>query len=166
MLTSRAHPQDGGPWRDGHRHHGHAHFWERALSRGQFISAAAGAAGAALSSGLWTPLLAQAAPPSSSIAPKPIPGGLQPFGPGTEVFHQYAPPVDTQFGGLPWPAFDMSQITDFNGAMAVARIRGTGTLTQGAVITPGALYDADMRFMQGLYVGVDGQEHQGTFGEF
>ena len=136
------------------------------MSRGQFIKTAAGAGAAALSAGLWMPALAQAAPSSSSIAPKPIPGGGQPFGPGTEVFHNYAPPVDPQIGGLPWPELDLSQITDFKGAMAVARIQGTGTLTQGAVITQGALYDADMRFMKGRYVGVDGEEHQGTFGEF
>jgi hypothetical protein len=152
-----------GPSQGGRPYKGHAHFWERAMSRRQFISAAAGAA---LSSGLWTPLLAQAAPPSSSIAPTPIPGGGQPFGPGTEVFHNYAPPVDPQIGGLPWPELDLSQITDFNGAMAVARIQGDGTLTQGAIITQDVYYDADMRFMQGLYVGVDGQEHQGTFGFF
>jgi hypothetical protein len=153
-----------GPRRNGHGHHGHAHFWERALSRGQFIRTAAGATGAALSSGLWLPALAHA--DDFDDLPKPIPGGGQPFGPGTEVFHNYAPPVDPQIGGLPWPELDLSQITDFKGALAVARIQGTGTLTQGAVITPGALYDADMRFMQGRYVGVDGEEHQGTFGFF
>jgi hypothetical protein len=145
---------------------GHAHVWQRALARREFMRVAAGTAGLALGSRLWMPLLAQAAPSSSSIAPKPIPGGGQPFGPGTEVFHNYAPPVDPQIGGLPWPELDLSQITDFKGAMAVARIQGTGTLTQGAVITQGALYDADMRFMQGRYVGVDGEEHQGTFGFF
>jgi hypothetical protein len=59
----------------------------------------------------------------------------------------------------------MAQITDFDGAIAVARIVGTGTLTQGGVATT-APYDADMRVMQGLYVGLDGNHHQGTFGFF
>jgi hypothetical protein len=159
---SHTHPGSiprGAPYR------AHAHFWQRALARRAFIRVAAGTAGLALGSGLWTPLLAQAAAPSSGAAPKPIPGGGQPFGPGTEVFHNYAPPVDPQIGGLPWPELDMAQITDFDGAIGVARIVGTGKLTQGGVTTT-APYDADMRFMQGLYVGLDGNHHQGTFGFF
>jgi hypothetical protein len=149
---------------DGYQHAGHAHFWQRALARRQFLRSAAGATGLALGSGLWMPVLARAAPPSSSVLPNPIPGGF--VGPGGELYHNFAPPVDPQLGGLPWPQFDLSPITDFNGALGVARIEGTGTLTTSAGTTTGVPFDADMRFVKGLYVGVDGNNHQGTFGFF
>lgn len=45
--------------RDGSPRVGHAHFWQRAMSRGQFSETAAGATGAALTSGLWMPALAR-----------------------------------------------------------------------------------------------------------
>src|SRR2546430_4761076 len=60
---------------------GHAHFWERALSRRQFLSATGLAGGAMVTSSVWMPLLTEAS--RSSIAPKPIPYrttiGGQPF---------------------------------------------------------------------------------------
>src|SRR5262249_56789852 len=137
-----------------------------ALARREFMRVAAGGAGLALGSGLWLPTLAQAAS-SSSVAPKPITGGfVGPPGVPGELYHNFAPPVDPEIGGLPWPKNDLSPITDFNGAIGVARIVGTGTLTQGGVTTKGAPYDADMRFVQGVYVGTDGKRHQGTFGFF
>src|SRR5436305_13914899 len=101
-----------------HHHHyvGHTHFWERAmLSRRQFMTAAAATTGVVLGSGLWMPGLAQA----SGNAPRPIPGGIQPFGPGTELFHVF--PVG--------PGVEESTITDFHGAIAAAEIQGTGTGT-------------------------------------
>jgi len=127
---------------------------------------AAGTAGLALGSGFWLPTVAQAARPDSAAAPKPIPGGfVGPPGVPGELYHFFAPPVDPSIGGLPWPKNDLSPITDFNGAIGVARITGTGTLTTGAGKTP-APYDADVRFVDGLYVGVDGKHHHGTFGFF
>jgi hypothetical protein len=101
------------------------------------------------------PIAARAARPPSS-EPSPIPGGIQPFGPGTEVFHLF----------LPEPGNEPSTITDFNGFLGVARITGYGTATDGAGQTRRLFYDADMRFMKGLYVGKDGRHRQGTFGFF
>ena len=137
---------------DGHRYVGHTHFWERALmSRRQFMTAAAGATGVVLGSGLWMPGLALA----DDNAPRPIPGGIQfPFA-GTEVFHVF-PPVH---GAEP------STIFDFNGFVGVAHLTGTGTGTDTATGTSSSLlFDVDNRFMQGVYVGVDGKKHTGTFG--
>lgn len=75
MWTSRAHTQDNGPLRDGPRHHGHAHFWERAMSRGTFIKVAAGAGGVALGASLdVTPARAWPVQPVQGF-PTPIPGG-------------------------------------------------------------------------------------------
>jgi hypothetical protein len=128
---------------------GHAHFWQRALSRRQFILAGAGGTAAAtlLSSRLWMPQLASAAR-YAPVAPKPIPLTLAPGLP----FH-------VQLLG---PGHEPSTITDFNGFIGVADVQGTGTGTG-----PGAgtlLFDTDMRFMSGEYIGVDGKHHYGTFG--
>jgi hypothetical protein len=139
----------------GHRHRGHAHFWQRAaLTRRRLIRTAAGGTAAALAAPLWLPALAQAAPPSGA-APRPIPSGQQFFGPGTEVFHVFLGKGE-----------ENSTITDFNGAIAAAHILGTATEIHGSTRTPGLIVDGDVRFMKGLYVGVDGRVHQGTFGFF
>ena len=135
----------------GHHYGGHTHFWERALlSRRQFMTAAAGATGVVLGSGLWMPGLASA----HSIAPRPIPGGVQPFGPGTEVFHVF--PIAA--------GVEPSSITDFHGAIGAAEVQGTGTATNTETgATSSLVFDVDARFMQGIYIGVDGESHHGTF---
>jgi hypothetical protein len=133
-------------------HHGHAHFWERALSRGGFLKVAAGTAGAALGTNTIAPLLAEAAR-ASDATPKPIPGGFS-LGPGEPTFHA--------LGGL---GTEPASITDFNGVVGIAFVTGTGTgmdTTTGA--TRSLLFDSDMRFMQGEYIAVDGHHYQGTFG--
>jgi hypothetical protein len=140
-----------GPPGAGHRHVGHAHFWERALSRGQFLRTAAGVGGAALSSGLWMPSLAQAAKPVPA-APNPIPGTTV-FIPGTPAFHVNAP----------GPGVEVATITDFNGIVGVAHVTGTG-MGMDASGMSALTFDADMRFQQGLYRGVDGHNYQATFG--
>jgi len=134
-----------------HRYAGHAHFWERAMmSRRQFIGTAFGATGAVLSSGLWMPGVALA----HGSAPKPIPGGIQPFGPGTEVFHLF----------LPGHGNEPSTITDFHGSIGIAEVQGTG---RGLDTRTGhqqpLLFDVDTRFMKGVYIGLDGERHRGTF---
>jgi hypothetical protein len=59
---------------------------------------------------------------------------------------------------------DPSSITDFKGFVGVADVRGHGTARNpdGSVET--LLFDTDMRFMQGTYVGQDGAVHEATFG--
>ena len=121
------------------------------LSRRQFMTAAAGATGVVLGSGFWIPGLALA----NDNAPRPIPGGLQPFGPGTEVFHVF----------LPGHGAEPSTITDFHGFIGIAEIQGTGTGTDTSTgATTSLLFDTDTRFMKGVYIGVDGEKHSGTFG--
>ena len=139
----------------GHPYGGHTHFWERAmLSRRQFIGTSVGAASAVLSSGLWLPAVAHA-DENDHVAPRPIPGGTPILGPGTEVFHVFLP----EHGSEP------STIFDFKGFVGVAHLQGTGTGTDTSTgnTTP-LVFDVDNRFMQGIYVGVDGKKHQGTFG--
>ena len=140
-----------GQSQNGHRYVGHTHFWERALlSRRQFMLKAAGATGAVLSSGLWMPAVALA----GGAAPKPIPVGFKAFG---KFFH-----LDPT---SPGPSAENSAIFDFQGFIGATDIGGTGT---GIDTSTGQqhplLFDVDMRFMQGAYIGVDGQQHSGTFG--
>jgi hypothetical protein len=146
----------------GHPHRGHAHFWQRAaMKRRRLMRTAAGGTAAALGAPLWLPALAQAerddghARRPNGAAPRPIPGGQQFFGPGTEVFHVFL-----------GPDVENSTITDFNGVIAAAHILGTVTEIQGNQRTSGLLVDGDVRFMQGVYIGVDGKARHGTFGFF
>lgn len=120
---------------------GHAHFWERALSRRQVITTAAVSAGtaAALSSGLLAPVLADARHASS--APKPIPEVIMPGTP----FHVLSPGSE-----------EPSTINDFKGFIGATEIQGHGSHD--------LLLDVDMRFMQGASIGVDDHVHQGVFG--
>lgn len=141
------------PSRSEHRHVGHRHFWERAvLSRRQFIGAAAGATGVVLGADMWMPALASAH--AGAVAPRPIPGGIQPFGPGTEVFHVF----------LPGRGAEPSTITDFHGSVGIANLRGMGTATDTRrEKTTRLIYDIDTRFMKGVFIGTDGRRHRGAF---
>jgi len=122
------------------------------LSRRNFLTSAAGAAGLAF----WLPQSAQAGQGrGKSVAPKPIPGGVSPLG----IFIHHFPALPT---GTPLSALsDPSQITDFKGFVGLNRIRGGGTSPQFA----GTLaFQADMGFMKGQFIAEDGNLHQGVFG--
>jgi len=62
------------------------------------------------------------------------------------------------------PGMDPSAITDFNGFVGVADVQGTGTATNPDGSTETLLFDTDMRFMSGTYVGQDNAVHKGVFG--
>jgi hypothetical protein len=127
---------------------GHRHFWQRALSRRQVILSAASGSALVAGAGLLAPRLAFAARPTSAVAPVPIVGTIFPDAP----FHIMFPSAD-----------EPSAIGNFNGFVGAVELQGTGTGRQGGT-SETLLFDADMRFMQGVYVGVDGNTHQGTFG--
>jgi hypothetical protein len=138
--------------------HGHRHFWHRAQSRRRLIQAAGGLALAGLGATRGTRTFAQEA---SSVSPKPIAGG------GFEVEGELLHVYDYIPGNEP------STIGDFRGLVAINHLSGEGTVLRGSnsggISTPTAtgdrlVYDADMRVMKGLYIGEDGQEHEGTFG--
>jgi hypothetical protein len=95
-----------------------------------------------------------------SVVP-PIPIPEQPVGPG---IHAFLPgPADAPASQLPFGR-DPSTITDFTGFVGDVHVQMTGTPKGGtgtdAVST---LSDVDLRFMQGIYKGVDGRFHFGTF---
>ena len=126
-----------------------ADIWSRALSRRGFIAAGAGVAGAVALMPLLgsSPALAGGGP-----EPKPIPGGSVPPPAGAHVW-------------LPQRGLEPSTIFDFDGAVALADVWGSGEAQQGGHSFP-AYFNADMRFMSGRYVGHDGVTREGSFGFF
>ena len=132
---------------------GHAHFWEREMSRHQFIKTAAGATGIILGAGAFFPTALQAA--TQAARPRPIPGGVRFAGPRSPFLHIFPP----KRGSEP------STITNFKGFVGVAVIRGWGTGTNtNTGATTQLFYFVHNRFMKGRYVGLDGRGHRGTFG--
>jgi hypothetical protein len=127
---------------------GHAHFWERAMSRGALVKGAAGAGGAAVTSGLWMPALARAGRRTTTAAPKPVPPN-----PALGGLHVY----------LPGENAEPSAITDLNGFVGIGAVTGAGTATLADGSTQRLFFDVDNRFMRGEYVGEDGRLHHGTF---
>jgi hypothetical protein len=112
------------------------------------MTGAAATTGIVLGSGLWMPGLAHA----WGNAPRAIPGDFTFNG---TLYH-----IDASSPGLT----ENSTIFDFHGSIGAAVIdgKGTGTNTKTGVAT--ALnFDTDMRFMQGVYIGLDGEKHSGTF---
>jgi hypothetical protein len=130
---------------------GHSHFAERALSRRAFLGMTAAASGFAFA-GLAAPPLAHAA--VESHLPKPIPGGLQLLGPSGPLFHVF----------LPGPGTEPITITDFHGFVGLANVGGRGTRKESGGQPRHLFFDADNRFMSGVFVGRDGKIHHGTFG--
>ena len=126
------------------------HAAHRLVSRRAFMGGAAGLTAAALGASVLRAPAAWAKS-GSVVVPKPTTnvlslGGLD--------FHL------TSFG----PGMDPSSITDFNGFVGVADVQGTGTGTNADGFQEPLLFDTDMRFMDGQFVGVDGKVHQGVFG--
>jgi hypothetical protein len=135
------------------------HAADSATLRRTFLRSAAGLAGLGLSSGFCLPKLAQAAPNDENddndknVLPKPIPGGVSPL--GIFIHHFPVTPTATPLQNLT----DPSQITDFQGLVGLNRIRGAG---RGKGF-PTLAFQADMGFMKGLFIGVDGKRHHGAF---
>ena len=123
-----------------------SHHMRHVLSRRAFIGSMAGAAAGA---GLFPATVL--AGKASNAAPKPTTNATNVAG---VDFHF------TFFG----PDIDPSSIWDFNGFVGVADVQGTGKATNPDGSTETLLFDTDMRFMSGVYVGADGHVHKGTFG--
>jgi hypothetical protein len=152
----------GAIWRAevGDRPVGHAHFWERALSRRQFVGGTAGLAGLLAGSASALPEVAAAAAPGGGM-PRPIPGGTTIDGLG--LFHFYFPTSPNPAGAtatIESGVGDPSTITDFNGFLGVGEFTGgTGTDGGGATL----FWAADVRFMDGVYVDLGGRKRRGAF---
>ena len=146
-------------WRGrfGDRAVGHDHFWDRALSRRQFFGAAF-AGGAALS----VPGLAGvgAETSSGSALPRRIKGGthLGPF-----FKHFYFPTLINPVGAtkvVDDGSGDGATFRDFDGVIGVSEFPPTGAATDP--FFGGMFWAADIRFMEGQYVGRDSVKHHGA----
>ena len=92
-----------------------------------------------------------AAKPGTGV-PNPIPGGFD------EEFN-LVPSDPLIHVGIPAPPFEMATITDFNGTIAAAEIRGTAVGTDDSEWD----FDADMRFMDGTFVDTAKRLRHGAF---
>ncbi len=151
-----------------HRHAGHAHPWPNVVSRRGFARTAAGvAAGAAFSAGVWIPGLAEAKEKDEkekekekkSSQPVPIRGASPKLGGN---FHVFGPTPDGSFDPID---AEPSTITDFNGFVGLAYISGTVQRTNKRTreVRTLPMISSDMRFMTGVFRGVDGRFHRGAF---
>src|SRR5437016_13815780 len=150
-----------------HRHAAHAHPWPDVISRRGFARTAAGAAaaGAAFSAGLWIPGLAEAKEKDEeekekkSSEPLPIRGGSPKLGGN---FHVFGPSPDGSFDPID---AEPATITDFDGFVGLAYINGTVQRTNKRTreVRTLPMISSDMRFMTGVFRGVDSRVHEGTF---
>jgi hypothetical protein len=141
---------------------------QKSLSRRNLIRGAAGTvagAGLLLGSGLRLSALADDDDEENrkkcKAVPRPIPHISTP--PGAHFF--FPGPVDASPTTSPNTGHDPSIITDFSGVIANADLvfSGMGTnLNTGA----SAKYDfhADMRLMDGIFVGLDSERHRASIG--
>ena len=140
---------------------GHTHLLKRAISRREFLRVAGiGSLGLGAALLLRQGIYAWEEP---CVLAKPVPGGIQPLGPGTAVYHVHLPSYPPL--GNPDPSTnDPSIINDFNGLVGLAYVQGMGTHTdKGTGETRHLPFDVDLRFMKGEYAGVDGKNHHGAF---
>lgn len=131
-------------------HGNHEHFWQRAMTRRQFVGVTVAGAGALAGATALSPLVVAAG--GGDATPNPIGYGFQ-IPPSSIIFRA---------SGLD-PSSELGVITDVVGMVGAADVQGSGTATHPDGSTERLLFDSDMRFMQGRYVGADGRTHHGTF---
>jgi hypothetical protein len=146
-----------------------AELGARSISRRQALIGA-GAAGLLLHQGIslpkalaW-PTAGPAAEPGAGMGgaqPRPIPTSFFSYG-NSAGFHIYPPGRAYPLYGSKY--FEPSTIYDFKGQVATIDVMATGVETATAdgstmTVDTRALY----RTMDGTYVGVDGNEHEGVF---
>jgi hypothetical protein len=139
---------------------------EKSLTRRTLIRGAAGTAAGAgllLGSGLQSAALADDEGTGNKCKPVPRPIPHLTIPPGAHFF--FPGPVDADPSTSPNAGHDPSLITDFSGVIANADLIFSG---KGTDLNTGqsAIYDfhCDMRFMNGVFIGLDNEQHRGTFG--
>ena len=100
--------------------------------------------------------------------PRPIPLPLDlaasPFDPpGLGIYQNFQGPADADPLVTPLLGNEPNQITDFNGFYGGVRVQGYGIGYQGPEEDHSFFWDADLRFMKGVYRGVDSHLYGGTF---
>src|SRR5215472_1237708 len=140
----------------GHHHHGFD------VSRRDILLKSAGAFGLLVGAELIPGCGSAGDPTAKDIAPRSSP--LDDDGSGTPV----PVPANPDAGGthIYFVALgsEVSAISNFDGLVGAAVVDGTGVGHSPGGRDEQLLFDTDMRFMQGTFVGTDGNRHQGTFG--
>jgi len=136
-----------------HGWHGHHHH-RFDVSRRDILLKSAGAFGLLLGAELIPGCGSAGDPTAKDIAARSSP--LDDDGSGTPV------PI-LQVSGIALGS-EVSAISNFDGLVGAASVDGTGVGHSPGGSDEQLLFDTDMRFMQGTFVGTDGNRHQGTFG--
>src|SRR5262249_18949535 len=94
--------------------------------------------------------------------PKPIPLPLalaaSPFDPpGFDIYQNFQGPADANPEVTPLLGNEPNQITDFIGVYGGVRVQGDGIGHQGSEADQSFFWDADLRFMKGVYRGLNGK---------
>jgi hypothetical protein len=89
---------------------------------------------------------------------------VNPFG-GPDIYQNFPGYADTEPAISPLVGNDPNQIWDFNGSYGGARVQGSGRSTEVDGTHDTYFWDADLRFMQGVYRAKDGNFYKGTFVE-
>jgi hypothetical protein len=84
---------------------------------------------------------------------------------GPDLYQNLPGPADTDPAVSPLLGNEPSQIRDFSGFYGGARVQGSGTSTEVDGTHRTLFWDADLRAMQGVYRGLDGNLYTGTFVE-
>jgi hypothetical protein len=92
--------------------------------------------------------------------PLPLALAANPLG-GMDIYQNFQGPADANPLVTPLLGNEPNQITNFDGFYGGVRVQGTGTDGTGQTL----FWDADLRFMKGVYQGMDGNLYQRTFVE-
>jgi hypothetical protein len=131
------------------------------MTRRRFLGGGVALGAAVVGSGLVDPRSAFAdglgrGGRAGQATPRPIPNG---FTINNTTFHVFGPADD-----LTPQSPELATVNDFKGFEGAAFVQGTGTGTNPDGSTEPLLFDCDMRFQKGVYVGTDNRVHEGTFG--
>jgi hypothetical protein len=116
-----------------------------------------------LLSGVLSESLVQLGGATPLPIPLPLSAAANPFG-GPDIYQNFQGPADAPLNPLVG-GNEPNQITNFNGFYGGARVQGTGSGVQGNGPVQSFFWDADLRFMKGVYRGVDGGTYNRTFVE-
>ena len=94
--------------------------------------------------------------------PLPLALAANPLG-GMDIYQNFQGLADANPLVTPLLGNEPNQITDFNGFYGGVRVQGTGSGAQGNGPVQSFFWDADLRFMQGVYRGVNGRLAARTF---
>ncbi|HKW34293.1 MAG TPA: hypothetical protein VJN92_14870 [Candidatus Acidoferrum sp.] len=140
---------------------------QKRLGRRNLIRGAAGSAAGAgllLGSGLYAPAFGdddEGERNKCKTLPRPIPHITSP--PGAHFFFPGPPGGNPSDPHAPNAGFDPSTITDFKGLIANVDLNLSGKGTDLNTGESGTYtFHTDWRFLRGVFIGVDGLEHEGT----